>query len=289
MKTYRSCRRRPRAFTLIELLVVIAIIAILAAMLLPALASAKSKALGIACINNLKQLTLAAHVYASDFQDAITPNSPGGNDIRVWVTSTTGVQSMPDYADVTLIRKCVLYPYNKSDAIYRDPGDKDILAGQTAARVRSYSMNCMMGDNLGLSGVHGDPNTPSTYIKENKKFSSVHAPAPTDASFFIDEQSSADPTLTSIDDCYFAVDSGGTAATGSGYSSAVWRNVLSSRHGNYAQMSFADGHADKMKWTLPSTRTLRGINANSGVINNADKKQVWLSTYGSGTVAGCPW
>jgi len=71
----RQADRPALAFTLMELLVVIAIIAILAALLLPALARGKRQALGIACLNNLKQLTLAANVYAGDFSDAIPPNA----------------------------------------------------------------------------------------------------------------------------------------------------------------------------------------------------------------------
>ena len=279
----RVCPGRS-AFTLIELLVVIAIIAILAAMLLPALGRAKKKAQGIACINSLKQLTLAANTYATDFGDAIPPNA--GPTLNSWVpgSGTYDVTALPGATNTANIEQAVLFPYNKSLGIYRCPADQDIIPGAGRPRVRNYALNGMMGDNLG----HGADTHPG--IRENRKFSQIRAPGPSASSFFIDEQSSASPsaTKTSLDDGYFAVDSGGSGSKTS-YNSQTWRNVASSRHGNFAQMSFADGHAAILKWTLPGTQHLQGLDANSGVINNADKRQLWLTTYASGSVPGVQW
>ncbi len=266
-------RKGNSAFTLIELLVVIAIIAILAALLLPALSKAKAKATGISCLNNLKQLTLAAHCYAGDFHDALPPNLVNNNS--AWVGGDVSVS--PDWTNDYFIRVSALFPYNSSVDIYRCPADKFPIKGAGAQRVRSFSLNGMMGDNEGtVTDVHPG-------IPENRKLSDVVNPGPSGASFFWDEQSDPNPAMSSIDDGYYAIESMSPKLTGN------WRNIPASRHGNNGQLSFADGHVQKMKWREGTTQTLKRKIGTKGTSTPAattkpfdqDLQQIVVSTYPS--------
>src|SRR6184192_3020587 len=131
----RRKRHSPRAFTLIELLVVIAIIAILAALLLPALSKAKTKAQGIMCLSNSKQLMLAWNLYASDFNDKLVRSA--GLDSLVTTVSPTKTYPLNQWCmgsmnprdstttptNYVLIQDSLLYPYVKSLAVYKCPAD----------------------------------------------------------------------------------------------------------------------------------------------------------------------
>jgi len=249
------------AFTLIELLVVIAIIAILAALLLPALSKAKQRAQAISCINNLKQLTIAAMTYAGDYKDAICPNVP--NSTAGWVGGdVSGASSATDPTNLFLIRAAVLYPYNQSTDIYHCPSDVTpvVLRGVPQIRVRSYSLSCMMGDNSTLTTTLEAGYHPGLLV--NRKFTDIKLPGPSDAIFFVDESDDPNVIHCSIDDGFFL-----EAAEGVGGLS-LWGNWVASRHGNGGNFSYADGHAAFHKWVEGKTKnlssTLLGIGGGTG-------------------------
>ena len=242
--------QRRSAFTLIELLVVIAIIAILAAMLLPALSKAKEKAQSIKCLNNMKQLDLCWIMYSGDNSGALVCNwvlNTGNSPPESWVGGN--MQILPDATNVTLIQNSRLYSYSASPGIYQCPSIRPPTpAGANIIPLRTVSLNARMGAaTAGDTSTAGVVNTAtvSAAYPVFKKDSAIKGPAPVDALTFIDE------SINSLDDgIFFLKIAGGWNA-----------NSPSVRHGNAATLSFADGHAERWKWLALNTEQSANANA----------------------------
>ena len=229
-------------FTLIELLVVIAIIAILAAMLLPALSRAKEKANQVRCLSNHKQLAVAWCTYTDDNNGRLVIDDPwGGTNFPSWVYGNMALAA--EATNTALIQAGLLYPFCRNAGVYHCPADK-------TSHCRTYSMQaqlaCYMNgkpyDGQAAMGISGYP----AMYSENQ----IKRPPPALTIVFVDEN-------PAVDDGFF-----GVLITGN-----LWVNVPAIWHSQGCNFSFADGHAERWRWLDSRTLTVTGGQATP---DNAD-------------------
>jgi prepilin-type N-terminal cleavage/methylation domain-containing protein len=235
-----------KGFTLIELLVVIAIIAILAALLLPVLSKTKDKARTIGCLNNLKQLEICWHLYAVDNHDLLPPNDSimAMNDI-VLAKNVSWAPDHPRTDTNTLeLESGALFPYNRSVSIYHCPADFSTIEAQDGTKLprlrnRSYNMS---------QSVNGYPeylialNMPGlSDLPCWKKLSEISRPSPSELFVFIDEH--PDTLL----DAQFG------NPVGMPVFPRMWFDMPADRHNQGGCLTFADGHAQRIRWQSPKT------------------------------------
>jgi len=230
---------RKHGFTLIKLLVVIAIIAILAAMLLPALSKAKIQAQKTNCMNNLKQIQLAWVMYAGENSDQIAPVSnhdspfptdpliqPGAAEAQIYPGNVNETTS----TNVLFARLSLLYPLEKSDILFKCPADPKKTMNNIDRTTRSYSVNGWMNPTAStLESGYLHPT--ATYVVFRKQ-SDIRLPS---SLYIVHEESPG-----TINDDWFVENPDAPTE---------WTDMPACYHNRTSMVLFSDGHAENRKWT----------------------------------------